>query len=397
MSTNSFAGRFAGVSKFLTAFVVLALIAAALVLVSSRDGMRYVTVNFKAANSLYKGSDVKILGVPVGVVDSITPKGDVVQVKIAYQGDIKLPADVKAAVVSPSVVSDRFVQLSPAYSDGVVLKDNALVGVERTAVPIELDQVYSSLDDLAVALGPEGANKDGSLSNLLSNSAKSLDGQGVQLNETIKNFSKLSQTLSNNKEELFGSLDEVQEFVAMLRKNDASVRSFNDSTAQVSRVLEGERDDLAGTLKALGIALKDVRRLIKDNRGELRDNVDNLTVLSQTLADNSDSFEEMITAAPTALSNVAFTYNANYGTLDTRANLLETITGGLKDPGSLLCSLLGESSTDPLCSNLKGALDNLPLDDIGDSLPLPRAAVASGATPEPERVHSSVQDMLAVK
>ncbi|MGZ5368953.1 MAG: MCE family protein [Aeromicrobium sp.] len=425
MTGESLLQRFAGLSKFLTAFVILALIVAGAVMLMGRDGTRYVTVDFKQANSLYKGSDVKILGVPVGTVESMTPKGDVVRVKIAYEGKYKLPNEVKAAIVSPSIVGDRFVQLSPAYSGGAVLPDNAVLDVRRSVVPLELDEIYSSLDDLSVALGPDGANKDGSLSNLIDNSAKSLDGQGEQLNETITNFSKLSQTLSNNKDELFGSLTEVQTFVAMLKENDASVRAFNDSTAKVSTVLEGEREDLAATLKALGLALNDVRSLVKDNRSALCADVDDLTSISEVLVDNEDSIEEAVIAAPTALSNVAFTYNSKYGTLDTRANLLEALTGGATDPGDIVCGLLGGPDAPPgLCDALGGILDSLPPlsalsggklpdgtlptdklptdklpTDPAEKLPipLPRTAAASGATMQSERVHNSIHDMLAVK
>ena len=45
--------------------------------------------------------------------------------EVSYKGDVKLPNDVKAVVVSPSIVGDRFIQLAPAYDGGAVLKDHA--------------------------------------------------------------------------------------------------------------------------------------------------------------------------------------------------------------------------------------------------------------------------------
>lgn len=395
MTVNSPFQRFAGLSKWLTTFVVAALVVAGVVMLASRGSQRTVTVNFPNVNSLYVGSDVRILGVAVGTVKQIDPQGDYVRVKIAYDGKVKLPNDVKATVISPSLVGDRFVQFAPAYTGGAVLADNATIDIKRTAVPLELDQVYSSLDQLATALGPQGANKNGSLSHFISSNATALKGQGAQLNETIKNFSKLSTTLSNNKDALFGSLSEVETFVAMLKKNDSSVRSFNDSTAKVAGVLAGERTDLAGTLKSLGIALNDVHGLIRDNHSALRSNVSNLTSISQVLAANEKSLREVITAAPTALSNVAFTYNSKYGSLDTRGNLLEVLTGSLKDPKAALCALLGQSGAPgDLCTSLGGILG--PLASSGGALPLPRTAVASGSGTAPELVSSSISDMLAV-
>lgn len=390
MSPTGFAQRFAGISKVLTAFVVLSLLAAVALYLNSGDDKRYLTVDFEQTNSVYKGSDVKILGVPVGEVESLTPRGDVVRVKISYDDKYRLPSDVKAVVVSPSIVGDRFVQLAPAYDGGPVLKDRAYLSVDRTAVPVELDKIYQSLDDLSVALGPKGANKEGSLSNLIDDTAGQLDGQGAQLNETIQNFGKLSKTLSNNKEELFGSLREVEQFVSLLKTNDSAVRSFNDSTAKVSTVLAGERDDLAATLKALSLALVDVNTLVKENRSSLRGNVENIASLAQLLAKHKSELEEITVSAPTALTNVALAYNGTAGTLDTRADMPEAIFGTANDPAGLVCNLLGETQLDEngLCATLSDAL--------GDAPPVvPRSAAAS-STAGPELVNDSLSDMLAV-
>ncbi len=388
MSPSGLAQRFAGISKVLTVFVVLALLAAVLLVVNNGDGKRYITIDFEQTNSVYKGSDVKILGVPVGEVVSLTPRGDVVRAKVSYKGDVKLPNDVKAVVVSPSIVGDRFIQLAPAYNgSGAVLKDHAYLPVDRTAVPVELDQVYQSLDDLSVALGPEGANKEGSLSKLIDGSAAQLDGQGAQLNETIHNFGKLSTTLSNNKDELFGSLREVEEFVSLLKTNDSAVRSFNDSTAQVSTVLAGEREDLKETLRQLSLALVDVNSLVKENRGKLRSNVDNIASLAALLAKHKDELEETTINAPTALTNVALAYNGTSGSLDTRNDIPEVLFGSATDPTTFLCNMLGETVTDGICKTLKDVLGGLP-----------RTAPASSApSPEPDPVNRSVADMLAVK
>ena len=336
-------------------FVVLALLAAVLLVVNNGDGKRYITIDFEQTNSVYKGSDVKILGVPVGEVVSLTPRGDVVRAKVSYKGDVKLPNDVKAVVVSPSIVGDRFIQLAPAYNgSGAVLKDHAYLPVDRTAVPVELDQVYKSLDDLSVALGPEGANKEGSLSKLIDGSAAQLDGQGAQLNETIHNFGKLSTTLSNNKDELFGSLREVEEFVSLLKTNDSAVRSFNDSTAQVSTVLAGEREDLKETLRQLSLALVDVNSLVKENRGKLRGNVDNIASLAALLAKHEEELEGDHDQRPTALTNVALAYNGTSGSLDTRNDLPEVLFGGATDPDELpLQPARRDGRSDGICKALE--------------------------------------------
>ena len=389
MSQLSMTQRFAGLTKVLAAVVALLLVGSLLLALSQRDGRKYLTVDFPQTNSLYKGSDVKILGVPVGRVDELTPRGETVRVKLSYEGDVKLPDDVKALIVSPSIVGDRFVQLAPAYDGGAALKDNAFLPKSRTQVPVELDTVYQSLDDLSVALGPNGANKDGALSRLVDGTAGQLDGQGAQLNTTIRNFGKLSTTLANNKDELFGSIDQVGQFVKVLKANDATVRAFNDSTAEVSTVLAGEREDLAEALKQLSLALVEVNTLVSENKTELRENVRNLRSLTEVLGNRNDELEQITVNAPTALVNVALAYNPSTGTLDTRTALPELLFSGLQDPAGLLCNLLGETVNQGtgLCASLVGILDpitsNLPGGpELPGDLPLPRAAAGNQVSPQ---------------
>lgn len=395
--------RFAGVARILTVLIALVLVVGLVVVFGQREQKKTLTVDFAQTNSLYEGSDVRILGVAVGTVDTLTPRGETVRATISYDADVKLPADVKAVIVSPSIVGDRFVQLAPAYDGGQALASGARLGVDRTAVPVELDEIYKSLDDLSVALGPDGANRNGAVSDLVDDTAAQLDGQGTQLNETLRNFGRLSQTLSDNKDELFGSLREVDEFVELLQTNDSSVRAFFDSTAQVSTVLEGEREDLEATIVALGDALVEVRRLVRDNRSELRGNVKQLATIAEVLGKHADELEEFTVSAPTALSNVALAYNGDSGTLDNKSDILSLLLGPLDSLGDVGCNALGSVLTPEqaeLCESLGGTLDGLVgpiLDGLGDAglpLPLPRAAAASA--PSPDRTATSLSQMLAV-
>ena len=389
MTDQSATQRFAGLTKLLAGLVAVLLVGSILLAITQRDGRKYLTADFAQVNALYKGAAVKILGVPVGRVESLEARGDKVRVKISYKDDIKLPSDVKAVVVSPAIVGDRFVQFAPAYSGGAVLKDNATLSMDSTRVPVELDTIYKSLDDLSLALGPKGANSDGALSSLIDDTAKQLDGQGAQLNQTIRDFGKLSSTLSNNREELFGSMSEVNQFVDLLKKNDSTVRSFNASTADLSKVLDAERDDLGEALKQLSLALVDVNKLVKDNRGELRDNIANIRTLSDILADHKEGLKEITIAAPTALANVALSYNPITGTLDSRSNLGEILNSGQNDPGQLLCNLLGQTSNEAVCNALGGVLGQLT--DL-----MPRSTVAETAT-YPGPVQGSLNDLVGVR
>jgi phospholipid/cholesterol/gamma-HCH transport system substrate-binding protein len=336
--------------------IVLLLVVAAFTMFRSED-TKTLTAHFPRTISIYEGSDVRVLGVPVGSVDTVTPSGTDVVVTMHYDADVQVPDDAKAAIVAPSVVGDRFVQLTPVYTGGRVLADGATLDEDHTAVPLELDQIYSSIDELTVALGPTGANKDGALTDLLESTAANFGGQGAKFNTTIKDFSKLSTTLDDNKEELFGSARKLQGFIGTLAANDETVRKFNDSLAQVSTMLSGERDELSTALRNLATALGEVSTFVKDNRAVLGRNIAGLNRVSKVLVKRRGELDKILDSAPLALNNLALTYNPEAGTLDTNANLGELVNQVTGDPSTFLCGIVGQAdSSGALCGLVKQAL-----------------------------------------
>ena len=332
-------------AKLLVPVVLLALAAAAVVTFAfGGSHQKTLTADFPRTVSLYVGSDVRILGVPVGKVDSVRPSGTQVVVTMHYDSGVQVPAGAKAVIISPSIVGDRFVQLTPAYTGGPVLADGATLDQKHTAVPLELDQIYANLDDLTVALGPSGANRKGALTDLLDTTAANFGGQGEKFHRTIENFSRLSGTLADNKENLFGSVRQLEGFVRTLAHNDHTVRSFNQSLAQVSGMLRGERGDLAASLHNLGIALKHVSSFVRDNREILGRNIAGLDNVTQILVRQRAALAETLRDAPLALNNLALAYNPQAGTLDTRANLGEIGHQITSDPSTFLCGILEQAN-----------------------------------------------------
>ena len=317
-----------------------------------------VTAEFSRAVGLFPGSEVRILGVKVGQVDSVTPVGDHVQVVFEYAAKYKAPADAKAAVVAPSLVSDRYVQLLPVYKGGPTLADGASLGLDRTAVPVELDRISTSVDDLMKALGPQGANKDGALSRFVDTSAANLDGQGQNLHDTIAGLSQAVTTFYEGRGDLFGTVTNLQSFTSMLAGDDGQVRRLNTDLATVSEQLQGEKGDLQAALKNLAVALSQVSSFVQDNRTVLTTDVAKLTSVTSAVASKRDALAETLTNAPVALSNLSLAYDSVTGTLDVRTNIEQ-----LKDPALLLCSLVdGPAGTpnSPLCQTLTKTLGVLP-------------------------------------
>jgi phospholipid/cholesterol/gamma-HCH transport system substrate-binding protein len=342
-----------GFTRVLSVVAVLAVVAAfGLALLQREDEQKTLTASFPRTVSLYEGSDVRILGVPVGRVETVTPSGTDVTVTMTYDAKYKVPADAEAVIITPAIVGDRFVQLTPVYRGGPVLADGEKLSTQDTSTPLELDEIYQSIDDLTVALGPDGANSKGALTNLLDSTATNFAGQGEQFHRTIENLGKFTGTLENNKEELFGTAREMQRFVRALARNDQTVRDFNDSLVGASDLLEDEREDLADALRNLGVAMREVSSFVKENKDSLSENIKGLNQVSKILVKQRAALDETLGTAPLALSNLFHTYNPRTGTLDTRTNLGENVADLQNDPALVLCSMLAQTPTPKEACNL---------------------------------------------
>lgn len=296
-----------------------------------------LTAMFDRTVGLYVASDVRILGVRIGEVTEIEPVGDRVRVAMKYDAKYDIPAEAQALVVAPSIVSDRYVQLTPVFRGGERLPDGATLSPDKTAVPIELDEIYASLDKLNLALGPKGANKDGALSDLLDVSAQNLDGNGELINTTLADFSTLVGTLSEQRTDLFGTIANLQQFTTTLANRDSTVRAFNRDLAVVATQLEGERESLATAVRQLSVALGEVASFVRENKDDLTANVSDLATVTQVLVDQRAALEEFLDVSPTALSNLQLAYNPESGTLDTRDNGPAQAEG---NPVGFVCDLL---------------------------------------------------------
>ena len=322
------------------------------------DDRKTLTAYFSKAVGLYVASDVRVLGVRIGEVTAIEPEGDRVRVEMAYDEQYELPADAQAVVVAPSIVSDRYVQLTPVFQGGEELEDGAELGVDRTAVPVELDEIYSSLDELNRALGPEGANKDGALSDLLEVGADNLEGNGQLLNSTLKDFSTLVQTVSEQRGDLFATVANLQDFTTTIANSDRTVRTFNRDLAAVAEQLEGEREDLATAVKQLSVALGEVATFVRENKTALTANVSDLADVTGVLVKQRKALEEFLDVSPTALSNLQLAYNPKTGTLDTRDN---GPAQAESNPVGAICNVLLTLGQDAeVCEELAASLGQLP-------------------------------------
>src|SRR5262249_11690612 len=158
-----------------------------------------VVAYFSEAIALYPGDKVQIMGVRVGSIDKIEPSGDKMRVILHYSSNSKVPANATASVLNPSLVASRTIQLSPPYTAGPVLKDGAVIPIERTQVPVEWDHLRDSINGILRQLGPTAEQPKGPFGEVLESAADNLAGKGKQINETLSTLSEALTALNEGR------------------------------------------------------------------------------------------------------------------------------------------------------------------------------------------------------
>lgn len=327
--------------RILVAGALAVLLAAGVYLVLPAQRSYRITGYFASAVGLYPGDDVRVVGVPVGRIESIEPRAEHVKITMSVNNDVPLPADVHAVMMAPNIVSARVIQLAPAYTGGERLADGAVLGEDRTAVPVEWDEIKKELTQLSAQLGPEQGKLNGALSTFVNQAADTFDGNGDSFRSALRELSATTGRLGDSRTDLFGTVKNLQVLVDALSGSNEEIVQFTDHVAAVSAVLADSSADLDVTLGTLNQALRDVRGFLHDNNDALIAQVNKLSEFTKVLSDQSENFEQVLHITPHGLVNFYQIYNPAQGTLSGLlslpdfANPVQFICGGVFDIGSV--------------------------------------------------------------
>ncbi len=322
-----------------TAVVLVGLIVAAAALVVRETFFRpkRITAYFTSATGIYPGDDLRVSGVKIGTISSIQPMPNQAKLTLEIDRDVPIPADAKAVIVPQNLVAARFVQLAPAYrKSGPTMRDGAVIPIERTAVPVEWDEVVSQLTRLATDLGPSSAVSSTAVSRFIESAAGAMDGNGAKLRQTLAQLSGLGRILANGSGNIVDIIKNLQNFVTTLRDSKQQVVQFEDRLATLSSVVNDNRSDLDAALTDLSVAVGQVQRFVAENRDKTAEQLQRLANVTQTLVDRRMDVENILHAAPTAFANGYSIYNPNIP-----GAIGSFIINNFSNPVQFLCSAIG--------------------------------------------------------
>ena len=276
-----------------------------------------VIAYFTDTMALYPDDRVQIMGVPVGKIDSIEAAGDKMKVTLSYDSKYKVPAEATASILIPTVVASRVIQLSPAYTGGPALQDNAVIPMERTQVPVEWDDIRNQLDKLTVELGPTPSQPKGPLGNLVESLADTLNGKGQQINTTFRALSDAVGALNEGRGDLFATTKSLALFVNALHESDQQFVALNNNLATLTSSLNNSDQELAQGLVDIDSLLTTARRFVDDNGSLLATDINNLADVTNALMQPGprNGLETALHVYPNLAANLNNIYHPAHGGL----------------------------------------------------------------------------------
>lgn len=345
---------------------------------------------FDNSTGVYPGDDVLILGVRVGKIQTIEPQPQ--RARIAFTVDRKyhIPADVRAVIISPQLVTARAIQLAPAYTGGPQISDNAVIPQDRTAVPVEYDDLRAQLQKLSQSLQPAQPGQPSPLGAFINTAADNLRGEGGQIRTAIIQLSQAVSEFGDHSDDVFGTVKDLSVLVSALQSSTTLMRTLNTNFSAVTGLLANDPDEVGRAIADLDAVAGQFKDFVAENKEPLGVATDKLSSISTALVASLDDIKQTLHLAPNVLANYNSMYKpalggaAGIAAFNNFSNPLGFICGAIQ-----AASRLGAEQAAKLCAQylapiIKNRQYNFP--PIGTTIGLAAPIPVVGGTARPNEL-----------
>jgi phospholipid/cholesterol/gamma-HCH transport system substrate-binding protein len=290
----------------LAVVLVLTLVGGIAVAVGSlaKLGRTHLVAYFDNSNGLFKGDEVLVLGVPVGEIDRIEPQPNRAKISFWVDDSVKVPADARAAILSPQLITARAIQLTPAYAGGPAMAQGAVIPLDRTAVPVEWDDLRVQLEKLTETLQPTEPGGVSTLGAFINTAADNVRGEGANIRDTLIKMSQVFSTFGDHSNDIFATVKNLSILVSALQDSTTLLKQLNQNVAGVTALMANDPNEVGAAITDLNTAVGDVRSFVADHREALGTATDKLSSISQAVYDSLDDIKQTLHLAPTAFQNL---------------------------------------------------------------------------------------------
>jgi phospholipid/cholesterol/gamma-HCH transport system substrate-binding protein len=252
-----------------------------------------VAAEFTDSGGIFVNAEVTYRGVAVGRVSDMRLTDAGVEVELSIDPDApQIPASAAAAVANRSAVGEQYVDLRPDTADGPFLGDGSVIPVERTSIPIPVEQLLQDVDGLVGSIDTEN------LRIVVDELGTAFDGAGDDLARLIDNGNLL---LTRAEQSLPQTLQLITDGQTVLQ-TQADSRSAIEQWAADLRLLSDTLVSSDADLRSLVVNAPDagaaLQQLVTDAGPGLSSLIRNLDVLNDVTTPRLDGVEQLLVTYP---------------------------------------------------------------------------------------------------
>ena len=234
-----------------------------------------VAADFEDSGGIFVNAEVTYRGVAVGRVSDMEVVEDGVRVTMNIEpGADRIPAETDAAVATRSAVGEQYIVLRPTTEGEPYLGDGDVIPVERTSIPVPVEQMLLNLDEFVTSIDQENMRI------VVDELGRAFAGAGDDLGRLIDNGDLLLARATESLPETLRLITDGQTVLDTQRDSRSAIRSWAADLRLLSDTLVEMDPDLRSILRSSPDAAAEIETLIDDAGRGLGSLVRNLDILN---------------------------------------------------------------------------------------------------------------------
>lgn len=255
-------------------------------------GKMTVTLELPATGGLYRFSNVTYRGVQIGKVTDVGLTATGAKATLRLDNSPKIPADLKAEVLSISAVGEYYVDLRPRTDSPPYLRDGSVIAKNETTLPQPIGPVLDQTNELIKSIPA------GKLNTLLDETYKGFNGAGYDFQSLFDSAAKLSGDLNGVSEQTRTLTEDTGPFLDAQAQTADSIRTWARSLAGVTGQLSQDDPQFRSLLQKAPGAFDEASQLLNQIKPTLPVLLANLTTIGQIGVAYHASLEQVLVLLP---------------------------------------------------------------------------------------------------
>ncbi|HET9840424.1 MAG TPA: MCE family protein [Nocardioides sp.] len=241
---------------------------------------------FHEAGGLKANDEVRIAGVRVGKVDSVSLDGDQVKVAFRVENGADFGVDTRAAIKVKTLLGAMYLSLEPAGSGQ--LKQGSEIPVDRTSSPYDVVQAFSGLARTSDQIDTHR------LARSLTTLADLTRNTPANFRKALSGVSALSDNLAARNEQIGTLLGNLRSVTTTLNARDQDIVSLMQDSSVLFKALVKRRQAVHDLLRSTSRLSVELTRLVRQSRADLNPALTHLSAVLDVLNKNADNIDRSI-------------------------------------------------------------------------------------------------------